>query len=88
MYSGAWKALSRFVRQSALAVTIHSPAFSLNAQLLLLKDFNVSEDFQQKEYSSITDGHRKIYFIVNGAELMAGYWKQKWRCTIEKFQAY
>lgn len=39
------------------------------AQLELLKDINTSEEHSYNEYSSLTHGQGRMYFVVNGNEL-------------------
>lgn len=44
-------------------------AFTLSAQSQLLRDINPHEDVASDEYSNLTVGGNKVYFIVNNTEL-------------------
>ena len=68
-YHSAFTALKSWARLLALPIAIFVSVLNLQAQSLLLKDINATEDFDQDEYSYLMDGYDKIYFINNGTEL-------------------
>lgn len=65
-------AAKRAGRSLALAALVLLLAFAYTlspAQSQLLKDINLEEDQYHNEYSQLTDGSGKIYFVVNNTEL-------------------
>jgi ELWxxDGT repeat protein len=72
-FAPAVGAIKRFARVSALCFSIFLNSFSLLGQAQLLADIDESEELTYNEYSRLTDGTGRLYFVVHGKELWTSY---------------